>query len=99
MLICKARMEEEEARDSHDHQLYIQRRLRRRGNYPKTCPVTHQDMFQVKNKSGIDGDYGKYDVWNDAGFLTGLHFDGLDAAGNLGTNCKATYLTPELGVH
>ena len=38
-------------------------------------------------------------VWNDAGFLTGLHFDGLDAAGNLGTNCKATYLTPELGVH
>jgi hypothetical protein len=68
------------------------------GNYPKTCPVTHQDMFQVKNKSGIDGDSGAA-VWNDAGFLTGLHFDGLDAAGNLGTNCKATYLTPELGVH
>ena len=26
------------------------------GNNPKTCPVTHQDMFQVKNKSGIDRD-------------------------------------------
>ncbi len=68
------------------------------GNYPWHCPVIHQDMFQVSNKSGIDGDSGAA-VWNDACFLIGLHFDGLDDAGNLGTNCKATYLTPELGVH
>lgn len=67
------------------------------GNYPRNCPVIHEDMFQVRNKSGIDGDSGAA-VWNDLGFLTGLHFDGLDADGNLGTNCKATYLTPELGV-
>jgi hypothetical protein len=66
------------------------------GNLGKSCPVTHQDMFQVANKSGIDGDSGAA-VWNDAGFLTGLHFDG-DSAGALGTNCKATYMTTELGV-
>ena len=40
-------------------------------------------MFQVKDKSGIDGRFSGVAVWNDAGFLTGLHFDGLDAAGNL----------------
>ena len=66
------------------------------GNLGKSCPVTHQDQFQVANKSGIDGDSGAA-VWNDAGFVTGLHFDG-DSAGNLGTNCKAIYMTPELGI-
>ena len=58
MLICKARMEEERTGIVTTINYTFKDDYGGEGNYPKTCPVTHQDMFQVKNKSGIDGDSG-----------------------------------------
>jgi hypothetical protein len=66
--------------------------------YPEfnNCKVSHVGLFETEN-SGVAGDSGA-PVWNDAGYVMGIHFAG-SSNGSIGLQCDTAFLQSDLGVH